>query len=77
MEAESVESIIRVVQGYAYWFCTLILTILLCSYIYHLYRSQNRGFDYEKYARLALDDRLDDRLIEEREGLKNKKEKES
>ena len=42
------EATIRIVQGYAYWFCTLILTVALVSYIFHLYRSQRKGFDYEK-----------------------------
>ncbi len=66
MEVET----IRLIQGYAYWFCTLILTILLCAYIWHLYRSQQKGFDYEKYSRLALDDKLDDAIIEKREHTK-------
>lgn len=69
---------IRLIQGYAYWFCSLILTIILCSYIFHLYiGSRSRGFDYEKYSRLALDDRLGDRVIEERETVKMNKKKES
>ncbi|MCH5322417.1 MAG: cytochrome c oxidase, cbb3-type, CcoQ subunit [Helicobacter sp.] len=62
---------LRVIQGYAYWFITLLLVVLLYGYIYHLYKSQKSGkIDYEKYARLALDDNLNDTLIEER----NKKE---
>ncbi|RAX56903.1 cytochrome c oxidase, cbb3-type, CcoQ subunit [Helicobacter monodelphidis] len=64
------------VQGYAYWFCSAFLTIILCSYIYHLYSSQRKGFDYEKYARLALDDHLTDEIIDKRQTSK-KKEKES
>lgn len=68
------EATIRIVQGYAYWFCTLILTVTLVSYIFHLYRSQRKGFDYEKYSRLALDDRLDDSVIESRDSQNNKKE---
>ncbi|MDA3967611.1 MULTISPECIES: cytochrome c oxidase, cbb3-type, CcoQ subunit [Helicobacter] len=58
---------IRIIQGYAYWFITIILTLLLYGYIYHLYKSQRSGkIDYEKYARLALDDNLDDELVEKR-----------
>lgn len=56
---------IRIIQGYAYWFISLLLVILLYSYVYHLYKSQRTGkIDYEKYARLALDDNLDDDPIE-------------
>lgn len=58
---------IRVIQGYAYWAITILLVVLLYGYIYHLYKSQRSGkIDYEKYARLALDDDLNDELIEER-----------
>ncbi|WDL75234.1 cytochrome c oxidase, cbb3-type, CcoQ subunit [Helicobacter winghamensis] len=66
---------IQIIQGYAYWFITLLLVVLLYAYIYHLYKSQKSGkIDYEKYARLALDDELDDRLIEERNKENKKKE---
>lgn len=64
---------LRVVQGWAYWFITLFLVIGLYGYIYHLYKSQRTGkIDYEKYARLALDDNLDDALIEKRENTQKK-----
>ncbi|MBX7490736.1 cytochrome c oxidase, cbb3-type, CcoQ subunit [Helicobacter turcicus] len=66
---------IRVIQAYAYWFITLLLVVLLYAYIYHLYKNQRGGkIDYEKYARLALDDELDDRLIEKRNNQDKKKE---
>lgn len=66
---------IRIIQGYAYWFITLLLVILLYSYVYHLYKSQKSGkIDYEKYARLALDDNLEDDLIEIRNKKEGKKE---
>lgn len=68
------EATIRIVQGYAYWFCTLVLTVVLVSYIIHLYRNQRKGFDYEKYSRLALDDRIQDTIIESRGAQNNKKE---
>ena len=65
--------IIRIIQGYAYWFITLLLVVGLYGYIYHLYKSQRSGkIDYEKYARLALDDDLNDSLIEKRENTKKK-----
>ncbi|AWI34674.1 cytochrome c oxidase, cbb3-type, CcoQ subunit [Helicobacter apodemus] len=66
---------IRIIQGYAYWFITLLLVILLYTYVYHLYKSQKSGkIDYEKYARLALDDNLEDNLIEIRNKKEGKKE---
>lgn len=66
---------IRIIQGYAYWFITLLLVVLLYGYIYHLYKSQKSGkIDYEKYARLALDDDLNDTLVEKRNNKDEKKE---
>ena len=66
---------IRIIQGYAYWFITLLLVVLLYRYIYHLYKSQKSGkIDYEKYARLALDDDLNDALVEKRNNKDEKKE---
>lgn len=66
---------IKIIQGYAYWFITFLLVVLLYGYIYHLYKSQRSGkIDYEKYARLALDDGLNDKLIEERSNKDKKKE---
>lgn len=66
---------IRIIQGYAYWFITIILVFLLYGYIYHLYKSQRSGkIDYEKYARLALDDDLNDALVEKRNNKDEKKE---
>lgn len=67
--------IIQIIQGYAYWFITLLLVVLLYAYIYHLYKSQRSGkIDYEKYARLALDDGLNDSLIEKRSNQEKRKE---
>ena len=66
---------IRIIQGYAYWFITLLLVVLVYGYIYHLYKSQKSGkIDYEKYARLALDDDLNDALVEKRNNKDEKKE---
>ena len=66
---------IRIIQGYAYWFITLLLVVFLYVYIYHLYKSQKSGkIDYEKYARLALDDDLNDALVEKRNNKDEKKE---
>ena len=67
---------IRIVQGYAYWFCTILLVVLLYWYIYYLYKNQRSGkVDYEKYSRLALDDDLDDTLIEDREKIEKEEKR--
>jgi cytochrome c oxidase cbb3-type subunit 4 len=56
---------IRNLQGYANFFMTIFLVILLYGYIIHLYRSEKRGErDYEKYANIALDDEIDSTPIE-------------
>lgn len=66
---------IRIIQGYAYWFITIFLVVLLYGYIYYLYKNQRSGkIDYEKYARLALDDDLNDALVEKRNNKDEKKE---
>lgn len=57
--------LIRIIQGYAYWAVTILLVVILYAYIFHIYRSEKRGEkDYEKYGRLALDDELDDEIVE-------------
>lgn len=46
---------------------TVLLVVILYRYIYYLYSSQRKGIrDYEKYANLALNDNLDDELVEPR-----------
>jgi len=56
---------IRNIQGYANFFMTIFLVILLYGYIIHLYRSEKRGEkDYEKYGNIALDDEIDSTPIE-------------
>ncbi len=56
---------IRNIQGYANFFMTILLVILLYGYIIHLYRSEKKGEkDYEKYANIALDDEIDSTPIE-------------
>ncbi|MFG5109108.1 cytochrome c oxidase, cbb3-type, CcoQ subunit [Campylobacter lari] len=54
-------------RGIAYVIITFLLVIFLYGYIFSLYRRQKNGTcDYENYANLALKDRLDDEVIEER-----------
>ncbi len=66
--------LIQVIREYLYFFTTIALVVILYAYILHLYRSEKRGeADYEKYGRLALDDELSDKPIEE--NIKKESEK--
>ncbi|WP_267524088.1 cytochrome c oxidase, cbb3-type, CcoQ subunit [Campylobacter sp. MG1] len=57
-------------QGHAYFFLIVFLTVGLYMYIVHLYKTQREGKrDYEKYAKLALDDDIDSSLLENRRKL--------
>ncbi len=59
-------------QGYAYFFLTVFLVVILYGYILHLYRSEKKGIrDYEKYGKMALNDELSDEPIEENSKVKN------
>ncbi|WP_457606801.1 cytochrome c oxidase, cbb3-type, CcoQ subunit [Nitratifractor sp.] len=52
-------------QGYAFFFFTILLVVILYGYILHLYRSEKKGErDYEKYGKMALEDELHDRPVE-------------
>lgn len=54
-------------QGYGFFFLMLFMVVVLYGYWIHLYRSEKRGRrDYEKYAKLALNDELDDKVLENR-----------
>jgi len=56
---------IRDIQGYASFFMTMVLVIVLYWYIFHLYRSEKKGErDYEKYGNIALDDSITSTPIE-------------
>jgi len=63
-------------QGYAYFFLTVFLVVILYGYILHLYRSEKKGIrDYEKYGKMALNDELSDTPVEENPKVsKEKKE---
>jgi cytochrome c oxidase cbb3-type subunit 4 len=57
---------IRELQGYASFFMTIFLVVMLYGYIIHLYRSEKKGErDYEKYGNIALDDEVDSKPVEE------------
>ena len=61
-------------QGYAFFFLTILLVVILYGYILHLYRSEKKGErDYEKYGKMALDDELHDQPVEEHPKATNDK----
>jgi len=68
---------LRNLQGYASFFMTIFLVIMLYGYIVHLYRSEKKGErDYEKYGRIALDDEIDSTPVEDKPaGERHNKEK--
>ncbi|MBE0491222.1 MAG: cytochrome c oxidase, cbb3-type, CcoQ subunit [Sulfurospirillum sp.] len=68
---------IRELQAYGYAFFTVFLAVILYAYIYHLYKSEKNGRrDYEKYARMALDDEITDSPVEKIEPEYQEKDKE-
>lgn len=57
---------IRELQGYASFFMTIFLVVMLYGYIIHLYRSEKKGErDYEQYGNIALDDEINSKPVEE------------
>ena len=54
-------------SAYSYFFLTVFMTVILYAYIYHLYKNKKSadGVDYEEYAKLALDDDINDKPIYE------------
>ncbi len=60
----SVETL-KELQGYGFFVLLVLMVVILYSYWFHLTRSEKTGRrNYEKYGRLALDDGLDDKPIE-------------
>nr|WP_321318718.1 cytochrome c oxidase, cbb3-type, CcoQ subunit [uncultured Campylobacter sp.] len=60
----SVETI-RELQGYGFFILLVLMVVILYSYWFHLVKSEKSGRrNYEKYGRLALDDKLGDSLVE-------------
>ena len=54
-------------QGYGFFLLFAFLVVVLYAYWFHLYRSEKKGRrDYEKYAKLALDGEIDDKVLEQR-----------
>ena len=60
-------STILALQKIVYLVITIFLCVFLYSYIIKMFRDEKKGIrDYEKYSRLALDDGLNDEIIEKR-----------
>lgn len=56
---------VRLIQGVAFIVFIIVLTFVLYGYYFHLRKSEKTGErDYEKYGNLALNDNIDDELIE-------------
>lgn len=52
-------------QGYGFFTLVVFLVVILYSYWFHLYRSERKGRrNYEKYANLALEDDINDSVLE-------------
>jgi cytochrome c oxidase cbb3-type subunit 4 len=63
---------IRELQGYASFFMTIFLVIMLYGYIVYLYRSEKKGEkDYEKLGNIALDDEIDSTPINTTDSLQS------
>lgn len=55
---------IRELQGYASFFMTIFLVVMMYGYIIHLYRSEKKGEnDYERFGNIALDDEIDSKPV--------------
>jgi len=65
---------IRELQGYASFFMTIFLVVMLYWYIIYLYRSEKKGEkDYEKLGNIALDDEIDSEPINTSDPLSDEK----
>jgi len=65
---------IRELQGYASFFMTILLVVVLYWYIIYLYRSEKKGEkDYEKLGNIALDDEIDSTPINTSDPLPDEK----
>ena len=63
------------IQGYASFFMTIFLVIMLYGYIVYLYRAEKKGErDYEKYGNIALDDEITSAPVEDKPASQRYKE---
>ena len=69
---------LRELQGYASFFMTVFLVVMLYGYIIYLYRSEKKGEkDYEKLGKIALDDELDSTPINTSDPLPSDKKEQN
>ncbi|MGH2266959.1 cytochrome c oxidase, cbb3-type, CcoQ subunit [Campylobacter taeniopygiae] len=55
----------EIFQGYGFFLFVVFLSLVLYSYLYHLYKAEKKGErNYEKYANLVLDDNINDCVLE-------------
>ncbi|MBR2163806.1 MAG: cytochrome c oxidase, cbb3-type, CcoQ subunit [Campylobacter sp.] len=60
----SVETM-RELQAYGFYIMLVAMVVILYSYWFHLKKSEKTGRrDYEKYSNLALNDDLQDEILE-------------
>lgn len=56
---------IRELQGYGFFVLLVVMVVTLYSYWFHLKRSEkSKKKNYEQYSKLALNDSLDDQILE-------------
>lgn len=66
---------IHTFSAYGYFFLTVLLVVVLYSYIYHLYSTEKKGKrNYEKYSDMALNDEITDKPVESVSEKETKKE---
>jgi len=69
---------IRELQGYASFFMTIFLVVMLYGYIIHLYRSEKKGEkDYEKLGNIAIDDEIDSTPVNTSDSVSGEKKEQN
>jgi len=69
---------IRNLQGYASFFMTIFMVVMLYWYIVYLYRSEKKGEkDYEKLGNIALDDEIDSKPINSSDSISDLKKEQN
>jgi len=69
---------IRELQGYASFFMTIFLVVMLYGYIIYLYRSEKKGEkDYEKLGNIAIDDEIDSPPVNTSDSVSSEKKEQN
>ncbi len=69
---------IRELQGYASFFMTIFLVVMLYGYIIYLYRSEKKGEkDYEKLGNIAIDDEIDSTPVNTSDSVSSEKKEQN